>query len=58
MFDDLHNSITDFTSCLVQHLLDLYYNEKVGKNCKDNDLFINIIIPEKKDLTFPVKNNN
>jgi hypothetical protein len=54
MFDDLHNSISDFTSNIIEHLMELYYKE----SCKDEhrSLFINIIIPTKKGISLPVNN--
>jgi hypothetical protein len=52
MFDDLHNSISDFTSNIVEHLMELYAEEPYS----NSDLFVNILIPMKKGVILPIKN--
>jgi len=54
-FDDLHNSINNFTSNIILHLQELYFEEVLIKN-KDSSLFLNMIIPNKKDISLPIKN--
>jgi hypothetical protein len=54
MFDDLHNSISDFTHNIVEHLMELYSEEYL--NDTYSNLYINLLIPSNKGINLSVQN--